>query len=289
MKSFAIKLSTLAIAAAASVGAHAVVSFDQNVTNNVIMGTGITNGGFTVDRVATGNPVDGQSIEIGLRARERHDLVTNLPSNVTGSQGNGKYNQNAGEPPGFGALGQNRARWNFDWSINTRASGALAGGAKVDDYTYRLGMDFDAGFGTNYQTFDLINLPCADHSFGDFSTAQSAGVEVPGNPGAPIGGSKCGPANSVADSAAYALLIANNELVQNSWNYDFFDTAFAFDPTANGQYSIFLEAIGATGAVLARSSIDVIVGTGAVPEPASLALAGLALAGLAAASRRKAR
>ena len=265
------------------------MSFDQNVTNNVIMGTGITNGGFTVDRVATGNPVDGQSIEIGLRARERHDLVTNLPSNVTGSQGNGKYNQNADEPPGFVGAGQNRARWNFDWSINTRASGALAGGAKVDDYTYRLGMDFDAGFGTNYQTFDLINLPCADHSFGDFSTAQSAGVEVPGNPGAPIGGSKCGVANSVADSAAYALLIANNELAQNSWNFDFFDTAFAFDPTANGQYSIFLEAIGATGAVLARSSIDVIVGTGAVPEPASLALAGLALAGLAAASRRKTR
>ena len=320
------------------------MSFDQNVTNNVIMGTGITNGGFTVDRVATGNPVDGQSIEIGLRARERHDLVTNLPSNVTGSQGNGKYNQNADEPPGFVGAGQNRARWNFDWSINTRASGALgawaaernllrraassptlhrlfvayhpvgasnpatnwalappgsrrfllpptllAGGAKVDDYTYRLGMDFDAGFGTNYQTFDLINLPCADHSFGDFSTAQSAGVEVPGNPGAPIGGSKCGAANSVADSAAYALLIANNELAQNSWNFDFFDTAFAFDPTANGQYSIFLEAIGATGAVLARSSIDVIVGTGAVPEPASLALAGLALAGLAAASRRKTR
>ncbi len=279
MKFFAIKLSALAIAAAASFGAHAVVWFDQNVTNNVITGSGIANGGFTVDRVATGNTADGQSIEIGLRARERYGnpiAGVYTPTGVTGSNGNGSYNQASGgfTPAGgaTGTAGGTRAGWNFDWSINTRASGVLAGGAKVSDYTYRLGMDFNAGFGTNYQTFDLINgAPLFDHSFGDFSTGQGLGVEA-------------------ANAAGYSALKSANELVQNSWNYDFFDGgAFPFDPTANGQYSIFLEAIGANGAVLARSDINVIVGTGAVPEPASLALVGLALAGLAAASRRKAR
>ena len=152
----------LALLSVASFGAHADV-YNQNVTNNVIMGTGISNGGFTVDT--------GSGVELGLRARERYDLVNNQPSNVTGSNNNGTYNHNAGEPLGFGGVGQNRARWNFDWSINT-------GTANVNAYTYRLGMDFDAGVGTNFQMFDPINLSIADHSFGNNTTAQSAGVEA---------------------------------------------------------------------------------------------------------------
>lgn len=248
MKKTVFQSVAVAVLALAAAGASAA---DANVTNNVIMGSGITNGGFTVNTSG--------GVEIGLRGRERYDLILNQPSNVTGSNNNGTYSLNAGEPPGFPA--SNRARWNFDWSINT-------GTANVGAYTYRLGMDFDASFGTNFQTFDLITLPFADHSFGNNGTAQSAGVEA-------------------LDATGYASLKANNNLVQNSWNYDFFDGgSFPFDPNANGNYQIFLEAIGANG-VVSRSDIEVIVGTGFVPEPGSLALVGLALAGLAAARRRK--
>ncbi|MBA4343357.1 MAG: hypothetical protein C0423_14570 [Methylibium sp.] len=258
------RLFALGALASVAATAQASLSYDQNVTSNVIAGTGIGNGGFTVDKA--------NGLEIGLRARVRYPS----PTNVTNSNGNGSYNHAVG---GFGP-GNARASWNFDWSINT-------GTAAISAYTYRIGIDYDAGLGTNYRVFDPLNsvnpnpaaggLALWDHSFGNSGTAQGAGVEATG-------------VDLATFLASYNALESSNSLVQNSWNLAFYsDASHLFDPNLNGNYSIYLEAFNANGGLLARSEIDVIVGTGTVPEPGSLVLALGALGGLLLAARRRRR
>jgi hypothetical protein len=258
MKSFVFKLSALTIATAASLGAHAGVLYGQNVTGNIIYGSGNPNGNFTVDTSAGG-------LELGLRAKQRSGLVT-------GDNGNGSYNQAAGISSGT------RAKWNFEFSIFTGNDSTALG-----LFTYKLGIDYNPGVGTSFLEFDPINgldprsgVAFFDHSFGNSTTAHNAGVEAVAD------------ANALAN---YAALVSNNSLVQQSWNLDFYDNPInSFDANLDGNYSIFLEAYDSSGSRVARSDITVIVGAGAavVPEPGSLALAGLALAGLAVVGRRKA-
>ena len=73
--------------------------------------------------------------------------------------------------------------------------------------------------------------------------------------------------------------------MQNATNMEFADDRLPFgsdlNPNIDGNYSFFLEARSVTGQLIGRTDITVIVGTGAVLEPTSLALIGLALAGLA--------
>ena len=230
--------------------ALAAIQYDQSVTTNAIWGSGNSNGGFTTDRNSS------VGIELGLRAHVRYPVPNDSIPNGIKSNGDGTYG--SFDPTGYtsgGATGGTRASWNMDWSINSNYNGA---GANLNDFTYTLELDFDPGVGTNYQSAygssDPVNGPLwADHSFGNNSTAQGAGVEAP-----------------FPNTVTYSSLIGSSNLVQNSSNLDFEDTIlYPFDPTADGIYSFRLSAYRG-GDLLAQSSIDVIVGDGVVPEPATI-------------------
>jgi hypothetical protein len=216
------------------------IEYNQTVTNAVIYGGGNSNGGFAIE--------ENQFVEVGLRAHLRYPLPSDSTSGIM-HQGSGVYG--SFEAQGYtsgGVAGGLRGSWNFDWSINSDTDD---GSAKVNAYTYLLEIDYDPSQGTDFLSFNPLDVSYADHSFGDNSTGNNGGVEAPDG-----------------DTATYSQYLGQYNLVQNSWNLAFFTGPQAFDPTADATYTIRLSAFNDVG-LLAMSSIDVIVGAGgaAVPEP----------------------
>lgn len=247
-------LTAFAALSVVSFNSQATVFFDQNVTNNAIFGSGNANGSYTVDRA--------NGIELGLRGKLRFNAA-NAPENTFNSNGDGSYSFAAGIAPGGFGFAPNSPTtpvWNFEWSINSNFDGSS--GLVLNQLQYQLGIDFDPGLGTNFQTFDPINVLLADHSIGTNATAQGAGTEA-------------------GDPLSYVTLIGTNNLAQNSWNMEFFNNGpfSGFDPTVDGKYDFFITASNNAG-VLARVDASIIVGAGAVPAPATLVLFMTGLLGL---------
>jgi hypothetical protein len=250
--------------------------FDQNVNPNVIFGSGNANGSYTVDTT--------NSLELGLRGKLRHN-ATGQPENTFNSNGDGTYSFAAGVAP---TQAFPTAVWSFEWSINTDLSGTS--GLKLNDYTYALGLDTNpsaaATFGVIFDPIHandpLAGVNCWDHSMGTNATGNGAGVEVPT--------ANCRSADAPTKAAAaaqYATNIDTYNVAQNSWKAHWYFGP-GFDPTIDATYDIYLAAIDPTGAEVARSSIQIIVGNGGaeVPAPATLALLAGGLLGLAAVRRR---
>lgn len=223
------------------------------VTPEVIFGSGNANGSFT--------GVISNNVELGLRGKVRYNS-SGLPENTFNYDGNRTYTFS----PASSNAPANRSAFNFEWAINTNVSGT--GSNSLNDLTYLLEIDFDPTAGTDFLSFDPINVPYADHALGDNSTANGAGT-VAANP------------------IAYALGISSLNVAQQSWNLGFF-TPPGVDPQAEGLYTINLSA-ALNGDVLASTSIDILYGVTPVPVPAALPLlaGGLGLLGFMGWRRRQ--
>ena len=236
-----LRLGVCVLALALATTAHAVVSYDDVVTPNILFGAGNANGSFTVDR--------NDGVELGLRAKVRFPI----PQNVFNSNGDGTYTFKAGAYNGV----ENAPQWNFEWSVNTNYDGS---GGALSAYTFLLEMDFDPGAGTNFLAWDHVSAPTQaipytmpfnpgyyDHSMGTNATANGAGAEA-------------------SDALGYAALLAVNNVAQNSWRYTFYDGApFLFDANATGTYDIRLTAFQGVTQV-AQVTIQVLVDGDVTPN-----------------------
>lgn len=228
------------------------------VTPDVIYGSGNANGSFTIGT--------SSNVEVGLRGHLRYNN-SGVPQNIFNWDGINTYtfNPSDGNPPAT------RSLFNFDWSINTNVDGT--GSNTIGSFDYLLQIDTDPSVLTNFISGDPYALG-GDHSFGDNSTGNGAGVEA-GSP------------------AQYLAFLGLYNVSQQSWNMGFGDLngglPYLSDPHQEGLYTIALSVLEkGTSNVVASTSINIQYGaTAPVPLPAGLPLLMGAFGGLALLSRRR--
>ncbi len=244
-------LTGLAVVCCFAATVHADLEFDQNVTPDIIFGSGNLNGAFTVERES--------GVEVGLRAKLRHNAA-GAPENTFNSNGDGTYTFEAGVAP---TQSSPTAVWSFEWSINSDYDGTSS--LKLIDLTYSLSMTSTNG--VSIPAFDPINdinpgsgTVLWDHAIGDNTTGNGGGT-------------------SAGSVGQYNTLITNNNVAQNSWKPHWF--VAGFNPVVAGEYTFVLTASDGGGEV-ASTQMTVIV----VPEPGAAVVLAM-VAGLGLIRRRR--
>ncbi len=192
--------------------ASAQLTYDKTIT--AIYGSGNPDTGWTES--------PGGDVMLAMRAKNREDGNTTNASGV--------YSM----PVGYQVGVINRARWNFEFSMNS-------GLDKLDKYDYYLGIDTDPSIGISHTIFDVMAIP--DNSYGNAATQNGQGVE--------------------GTAATYAGVYS---IAQQSHNIRFYSTLANQDPNLHATFDYCLYAVekgeGALGGKLNSVNIRVVVGAG---------------------------
>lgn len=192
----------------------AALSFNQVIV--AIFGAGNPDDGWTVS--------DEPALTLGLRAKNRETAST---ANV-----GGVYNV----PVGLQAPNNNRARWNWEFSVDSKSS-------SLDSYEYYMEIDFDHSTGIDKSTVNVLTF-WSDNSYGTSSTLNGQGLEGLASTYAPV-----------------------STVVQQSQNIVF----YGLNANLNATYTYTLYAVpvgaGPNGTRIATVAITVIVGTGGPLPP----------------------
>jgi len=134
--------------------ADAVILYDQDVTPDVIFGTGNGNGFWTTETL--------NNVEVGLRGKQRFASVYN-------SDGAGTYSFATGYSSGTAAI------WNYEFAINVNQDGT--GSRTLSDVDILLSIDLDPTLGTTWGTTTFSPFAVwTDNAVGDNSTGNGGGV-----------------------------------------------------------------------------------------------------------------
>ncbi len=215
------KVTSLAVASLMLTGALNIsaITYDDNIV--AIFGSGNPDTGWTSD-------IGPNGMELALRAKQRYPLTST--ANV-----NGVYS----EPTGLIPPNNNRARWNWEFSINSGNTPLSTAG-----YDYYVSIDTDTSTATSFVTWNAL-LNWSDNAYGDITTPNGANQ---------TGLASAFPNATIAQQSQNLVFApANgNPLLDATYNYELFAVA---------------QGDGPNGVRVASVGIQVVVGAGGATVP----------------------